>query len=100
MLSNEQISFSGKSFDIDSALRVRLDLDVLELCALGVGVTGVTLAEGAAPPRYSIQFPSTPQFKVRAALEAKGWEVGQNLNKKDLGFYAAKRVLPSKGWED
>lgn len=101
MLTNEQLTFSGKVFDVEPSLRVRLDLETLELHEIGVEVTGAVLAGGEVPPRYSIKFPAgQPQYKVRAALENKGYEVGQKLGSKDLGFYAAKRVKPSKGWED
>lgn len=101
MFLDDVIIFLGKPFELDQPIRARLETEHAELLEQGLKVTGIQLSGGEVPPRYDIAFPTDkPQYKVRAALEMKGYEVGQKLGSKTLGFYAAKRVKPSKGWED
>lgn len=99
MFSEDLVTFAGKPFEVTQDIRVQLSSEGDEITGMGLRVKKIELREGVAP-RYYVDFPKDqPQYKVRAALEAKGYEVGQKLGSKELGFYVAKRVKQGQGWE-
>lgn len=72
---------------------------VLELRRCGAEVKQVTIPSDGSTVRFKILMP-TPSFPVRTLLEKAGYDVGASMNGENLGFYATKRSLPSKGWSD
>lgn len=72
---------------------------VKDVESTGVRVTKIHFTSSEAPPRLSIVFTGDePQWSVRAKLEAKLYDVGQQLGRNDLSFYVTKRVEKTKGW--
>jgi len=81
--------------DRDTSL---LEKQIGELKELGLAVTRIRVPEDATP-RYYVTFPPLPMYQVRTWLEAKNWDVGQEMGEKMLQFYVTKRSQPSRGWE-
>lgn len=66
---------------------------------LGLSVTGIHMSDEDAPPRFLVQFPpGKPSFQIRTMVEAKGFDIGQQMGEKMLRFYATKRVTKTNGW--
>jgi hypothetical protein len=91
-------------FDIEpesqAKLKVLATKEKKEIEALGVGVTGIHVLGEGAPPRYFIQFPKgEASFTFRSKLEAKQFDVGQQMGNKILKFYASRRTKRGEGWQ-
>lgn len=71
-----------------------------ELESFGVNVTGIHLLGEGAPPRFFIIFPEgQPSYPIRANIESKLYDVGQQMGQKMLKFYASKRTKRGEGWQ-
>jgi hypothetical protein len=88
--------------DVSSDLHKQIAEQLAEIKSLdGITVTGVRVPGGDAPPRFSVLFEqSHPMYLVRQALEARKFDVGNELKpgEKDLSFYVTKRVTKGTGW--
>jgi len=81
-------------------LKALIKEEKAEIEAFGIGVTGIHLLGEGAPPRYFIQFPKgAGSFTFRSKLEANDYDVGQQMGKDMLKFYASRRKKKGKGWE-
>lgn len=100
---NEQVAGLPFSTDtdlvVDAPLRRLIEDQKAELESLGCIPTSVHVSGAEVPPRFFISFqPDRPSFEVRGKLEAKGYDVGQQMGDKMLRFYTSKRVTKGDGW--
>jgi len=95
------LPFSG---DGDAELSAEAKADAKEqkkeLEGFGLKVTGIHLIGEGAPLRFFIEFPKNePSYKIRGALTAHNYDVGQQMGEKILRFYASRRAVRGEGWQ-
>lgn len=91
---------SDPSEKIGDALSKMIAEQKLEIEDLGAIITGIEIRSKESPPRFFITFPfGAASFSVRGKLEARGYDVGQQMGDKILKFYATRRRLTNgAGW--
>lgn len=97
------IEYEGQSLpELLDQLAWKAQAQIEEVQSTGAIVTRIQVVQKDAPEiplRYHIKFPDgTPQWEVRAKLEALLYDVGQKIGNQSLAFYATKRTEKSKGW--
>lgn len=87
-------------FEPDKAFTKSMKDQKTELEGFGVTVTGIHLLGEGAPARFFILFPEgQPSYTIRAKIEEKQYDVGQQMGQKMLKFYAARRTKRGEGWQ-
>ena len=91
------ITFEGKK--LPDGFMEKMEAEVKEVETLPVCVTRVFVPENGGPPQYAIRLGQGARlFEVRLKVEELGYELGQNMGSKQLGFYVSKRREKTDGW--
>ena len=86
--------------EVEDSMVVFVLKELSDIEETGVEVTKILIRSDGGPPRFQVNFrKGEPMVNARMALEKKYYDVGQNLNGRNISFYVTKRVEQTKGWQ-
>jgi hypothetical protein len=92
------ITYDGKK--LPDGFMEKIETEIKEVEALPICVTRVFVPENGGPPQYAIRLAEGAMlFDVRLKVQDLGYELGQNMGAKKLGFYVSKRREETGGWD-